>query len=321
MRPTPSAIVPARNAAGTLAAAVESILTQIPAVDEVVIAVAPSSDGTEQVAHDCASRDGRVTVVANSNGSIPSGLNRAIEATTGDIIVRVDAHSVLPAGYVDRVLSALQDVEVANAGGIQHAVGHTPMERAVAAALMNRFGAGGAAFHVAEGEIRPVDTVFLGAFRRSALDVVGRFDETLLTNEDYELNWRLRQAGFTVLLDPSLRVDYRPRGSFRSLASQFWRYGWWKQKMVQKHPTSIRARQLAAPVLVVAFGASAVAAVARPVLGLVVPSVYGLACSLAAASAPGVSMDERARLVLIFPTMHGAWGAGFLASLVTRAKR
>lgn len=317
-----SAIIPARNAADVLATAVGSLQTQTTPPDEIVIAVGPSDDNTSLVAQSLADNDARVLVVDNPSGTIPAGLNRAIAASRGAVLVRLDAHAALPPDYVERVCVALEAPNVANAGGMQAAVGDTATGRAIAAALMSRFGAGGAAFHTATGGARAVDTVYLGAFDRAAVDAIGGYDEELLANEDYDLNWRLRDAGHEIWLDPALRVLYQPRDSLRTLARQFWRYGWWKQRMLKRHPASVRPRQLAAPALVVGLVGSALAAGPMPRIAAITPAVYGIAVAAAAATNQHeISLAERARLVGVYPTMHLAWGSGFLASLGQRLVR
>ena len=164
-----------------------------------------------------------------------------------------------------------------------------------------------------------VDTVFLGVFRREAIEAAGGWDESLLRNQDYELNWRLRERGGTVWFDPALAVDYRPRGTFRALARQYFGYGWWKATVLARHPRSWRARQLAAPLLVAALAASAAGLAAPEPLRLTasaVPLAYGLVL-FAGAAAIGLRRRQAAALLVpaVAATIHLAWGIGFLAGL------
>lgn len=291
-------------------AALDSVLAQAyPGSLDVCVAVGPSRDRTEEVVRAVAATDHRVHMIANPTGGRCSGLNAAIRATSGDVVVRVDGRTVLPPGYVARAVATKVRTGAANVGGVQRAVGSTPFTTAVADALSSPFGMGGARYH-AGGSDGPVDTVFLGVFDRAALVAVGGFDETLVGNEDYELNYRLRRAGGTVWFDSELSVDYSPRPSLRSLARQFANYGAWKRAVVRRHPASLRLRQLAPPIVVVALVASIVVAFWQP-LALVVPAAYAVgigAAAVAAASSPSNVL----RLLAIFPTMHLAWGAGFL---------
>ncbi len=305
--PAVSVVIPARDDAQGLPRAVAALLAQRYAGPlEVVVAVAPSVDATAEVARRLAD-DPRVQVVANPAGSTPAGLNAAIAATTGEVVARIDARSVPADGYLRRAVELLGETGADNVGGIQQAVGETDFERAVAAAMTSRFGVGDAKFHYG-GAAGPVDTVYLGVFRRAALERVGGFDETLERNQDYELNWRLRDTGGTVWFSPDLRVRYRPRGSVGSLARQYFEYGRWKREVLRRHPRSLRWRQLVPPAALLANAAGLLLCVAGRRRWLVVPAVYAAATTVAAApGGPGA-----ARRAAAFATMHHAWGAGFL---------
>jgi len=305
-------VLPVRDEADDLAAAVASVLAQeVPGGRlEVCLAVAPSEDDTRAVADRLASADDRVTVVDNPAGATPAGLNAAIRATSAPVVVRVDGHAELPPGYVARAVGTLERTGAAVVGGIQDPRGTTPFEEAVGRAMASRFGAGDARFHYG-GPEGPVDTVYLGVFRRASLEVVGGYDEGLVRNQDYELNHRLRRAGGEVWFDPELRVGYRPRGSVGALARQFGQYGRWKRVVLRLHPRSLRWRHLVAPAAVVGVvGGLAIGAWWPP--ALVVPVVYAAAVAMAAVLA-GRSPGMALRLLAVYPTMHGAWGLGFLA--------
>lgn len=221
-----SVIVPIRNEAPHLKAAVESILSQqYPLPFDVCLAVAPSDDGTERIAATLARDDPRVTVVSNPAGITPAALNAAISATAGSIVVRVDGHAVLSEGYIRRAVETMCRTGAVNVGGRQIPAPETPFEEAVAAATTSWLGTGGATYRVG-GTEGPVDTVYLGVFDRAAGDAAGWFDETLIRNQDYELNIRLRKAGGEIRFDPELSVAYRPRGSWKALAKQYYEYGY-----------------------------------------------------------------------------------------------
>jgi len=314
---TVSAVLPALNASGTLESAVDAVLAQTYAGPiDLTIAVGPSSDETAALAARLAADRPQVAVVENPTGTTPNGLNAAIQASSGEVVVRVDAHSVLPPNYIERAVATLRETGAANVGGIQRAVGTSAFQQAVAAALMSPFGQGGASFRSDGGEGRPTDTVYLGVFDRAALEAVGGFNPTYIRNQDYELNWRLRKAGHTVWLDPQISVDYSPRSTVSSLASQYWQYGRWKARMLGEYPDSTRLRQLVAPVLVVALLISIVLLALGSRLGLVVPVAYAVAVAIAAFFAAERSIGGAwARLLAVFPTMHLSWGSGFLASV------
>jgi succinoglycan biosynthesis protein ExoA len=308
--------MPVRNDAATLEAALGAVLDQdYPGALEVVLAVGPSEDGTNELAERLAGRDQRVRIVANPAGTTPAALNRAIAAAKGSVVARVDAHALLTPRYLRRAVELLEQTGADNVGGVQQAEGETPFQHAVAAAMTSRFGVGNARFHYG-GRPGPVDTVYLGVFPKTTLERLGGYDESLLRNQDYELNWRIRAAGGTVWFDPDLRVRYRPRSTLSALARQYYEYGWWKREVVRQHPRSLRLRQLAAPVAVSA-NVAALLASRWDRRALLVPRCYLLAT--AGASLLGSRrLTGRSRLWLpvVFVTMHAAWGSGFLAAMV-----
>lgn len=304
-----------RNERRHLAETVTSVLGQdYPGALEVVIAVGPSSDGTERVAAELAQRHPAVRVVSNPTGRTPNGLNSAIAATSAPIVARADGHALLPDGYLKRAVELLVETGAVNVGGVMAAEGTTPFQRAVAAAMSSPFGVGGGRFHYG-GEAGPADTVYLGVFRRDALLAANGYDERFTRAQDWELNHRLRSAGGKVWFAPELRVTYRPRHSLRALGRQYRDYGRWRRAVMRRHPDSVRWTYLVPPATVtgVAVGA-AVAATGRRA-GLLAPAAYAIA-NLLASGIVGrrLPRNEAARLPAIFATMHFSWGWGFLTS-------
>ena len=306
--PTVSVVMPIRNEAENLRTAVEAVLAQeYPLPFEVCLAVAPSDDGTNEIARELAASSDRVMVVDNVAATTPAGLNAAIRATVGEVVVRVDGHAKLSDGYIRRAVETMSTTGAVNVGGIQHAVGQTPFEEAVAAAMTSWLGTGGSKFHVG-GNAGSVDTVYLGVFRRKAIEAVGLFDERLIRNQDYELNIRLRAAGGIIWFDPTLRVTYRPRGTFGSLAKQYWEYGWWKAEVAVRHPTTVRLRQLAPPLAVIGLAGALPLALRSRSARLLLASYAGAVGSVA-------TVQRRGWLVVIYPTMHVSWSLGSLCGL------
>jgi GT2 family glycosyltransferase len=302
-------VIPARDSAATLAAAVASVRAQAPGTP-VVVAVGPSSDQTMEVARAIGSEDQWVVVVDNPGGSTPSGLNTGLACLAAAVVVRLDAHASLPVGYIGAALEVLAEhPEVGNVGGRQIPTADRGFAAAVAAAMRSPAGAGGAAYRTGT-EAGPTDTVYLGVFRREALEQVGGFDERMLRNQDYELNIRLRKAGWTVWFDPRLEVTYRPRDTVSGLARQYFDYGRYRRLTARLHPGTLRPRQLAAPVLVLL-------GVAALLVGIftswTVPVIAG-AAYLAVLLVAGVAADPRRgpAVALALATMHVCWGVGFL---------
>ena len=300
--------MPVLNEEAHLERAVRAIFEQdYPGEFDVCLALGPSTDRTDDVAAHLQQNEPLLRTVANPSGKTPAGLNAAIQATTGEIVVRVDGHAELPPGYITHAVETMQRTGAVNVGGVQKAVGTTPFEQAVAAAMASPFGMGGAKFHTGGAE-GPVDTVFLGVFRRNAIEAVGLFDETLVRNQDYELNIRLRKAGGVIWFDPTLEVTYRPRPTLRALAHQFVEYGAWKRHVLTLHPGSLKLRQVVPPLALMAIAVALVASPWFP-LALVVPGIYAAAVLAASVT---TSPRQAIRLVAIFPAIHLSWAWGFL---------
>lgn len=307
-------MIPARNDATDLPRAVETVRAQVGVhIDSIVLSIGPSDDGTEQVAAGLASADARVVVIQNPSGRTPDALNLAIDALGTDIIVRVDARSELPSGYIQAAVEALLETGAGNVGAIQNPVGATAVEKAIAAAMRSPFGTGGAKYRSAQTR-QPVDTAYLGVFRGDALAAVGGYDAAFTRNQDAELNIRLNRDGFEVWLDPALVVNYRPRPSLRALASQYWQYGWWRQLTSQKHARSLGPRQLIPPAMVSANVCCVLAGVTVSALWLVVPGLYAAVVVFAGFRDGFGSLTSRLQTAAALATMHFSWGAGFLVS-------
>ena len=310
MTPPPvSVVVAARDAARTVGAALGSALAQDYG-GEIEIVVADGSEGPATAAAVRARCPG-ARLIANPDRTTPAGLNRAVAAARHDILVRLDAHCALPPDYVRVAVGTLGRTGAAVVGGRQRPAGTTPFGRAVALAMTTSLGAGGARYRVG-GPEGPADTVYLGVFRRAAFEAAGGFDETLERNQDYELNWRLRQRGGTVWFDPALAVGYRPRASLSALARQYFEWGRWKRVVLGRHPRSLRPRQLAAPALTAALAASAAGGAWAWPHALALPAAYALALACGAAAC---GLRRRCAAAWLPPpvlaTMHLAWGAGF----------
>ncbi len=318
--PAVSVVLPVLNEERHLRAAVGSVLDQGYAGDlEIVLALGPSSDRTDEVAAALAAADPRVRCVANPTGRTPEGLNLAVAASRHPIVARVDGHAELPPGYLATAVSLLREHGADNVGGIMSAEGVTPLERAVATAMTSKFGVGNARFHVGGSE-GPADTVYLGVFRRSALDRVGGYDEGFSRAQDWEMNYRIRTTGGLVWFSPSLRVSYRPRGSLVKLARQYFNYGRWRREVMRRHPGSVNLRYLAPPLALLGIVAGLIGGALDSWVDYLLPIDY-VVLVIGAAVVEGRRLPLRARLALpvVFAVMHMSWALGFLTSLRRKA--
>lgn len=317
-----------------LEAMVRSILGQdYPHPLHMVLAVGPSRDRTREIADKLAAETGRVTVVDNPTGSKPLGLNAGLERMPEghSIFVRVDGHTVAEPSYVRRAVEALQAAGADGVGGRMLPVGDTPVQKAVARAMSHPAGLGAASFHTG-GSAGPAETVYLGTFRREALERVGGYSPLYVRAQDWELCLRLRNSGSLLWFDPSLVVEYKPRRSLGAVATQFWRTGMWRREVVRRNPGTASMRYLAPPTAVLVLAVSVLVAVAGAVTGLVPLLVAGLVPPLAyllgvvgasvhaATRHPRLDLSSALRLPATIVTMHMSWGAGFLRGLTERVR-
>jgi succinoglycan biosynthesis protein ExoA len=327
--PPVSVVMPVRNEERHLAEAVRHVLGQdYPAPMELVLAVGPSNDRTEQIARDLAARDPRVIVVANPSGRIAAALNLALSTARHQVIARIDGHALFPPDYVKTAVAILAETGAADVGGVMAAEGETPFQQAVAWGMTSKAGVGSAGWHTG-GEAGPADSVYLGVYRREMIEQAGGWDEGMLRAEDWELNYRIRARGGLVWFTPELQVTYRPRASLRALGAQYFHYGRWRRVVVREHPETASFRYLAPPAaaalntvgllagLAGLFGiaARAPAAITWLTIGLAIPLVYLLGITaVSTALSRGLRPSVRAQLPLILGVMHMCWGTGFLTS-------
>jgi len=325
MDPKVSVIIPCYNEEKTIRLALESLAGQSYPLEkmEVVVADGLSEDGTrEEIAAFQKEHPGLlVRVVDNHKRTIPAALNAAITAAKGEIIIRLDAHSIPQADYVERSVEGLEEGLGQNVGGVWEILPgeETRMAEAIAAAVAHPLGVGDAKYRYTD-QAAEVDTVPFGAFRKTLMEEVGRFDESLLTNEDYEFNTRIRKGGGKIWLDPGIRSKYFARPTLGALAKQYWRYGYWKVRMLQRYPETLRWRQALPPLFVAGVLGTALLSIWMPaalwILGVVVVS-YGLAL-LAVGIQVMVSKKKLNYLIgvpLAVCMMHFSWGGAFLWSL------
>ena len=321
-----SLIIPCYNEQASIGLLLDAIHRQTFSLDEieVIIADGMSDDGTREAIRDYAAQypELNIRLIDNPQRIIPAALNAAIEAAEGEVIIRLDAHSAPKPDYVERCLVVLEETGAANAGGvweIQPGV-ETWMAGAIAAVASHLLGAGDARYRIS-GEPGLVDTVPFGAFRREWLEKVGPFNEELLTNEDYEYNVRIRNAGGQIWFDPSIRSIYFARPDLCSLARQYWRYGYWKVRMLRLYPETLRWRQALPPMFVLATLILAALSTLFPLARLLLAVQLGAYLLITTFSGLLESIRRKEMgLILGFPpaiwTMHFSWGTGFLWSIL-----
>jgi len=320
--PFVSVVIPMRNEANHIRPCLDAVLAQDYPVDrrEVLVVDGDSDDDSLAV---LATYGAQLRVLRNPHRIVPTAMNIGIRAARGDIIARVDGHTVLAPSYLRVGVEALRRTGADNVGGAMRAVGGGPMGDAIALAMGSRFGIG-AYFHFGTTE-READTVYMGMWPRQAFERIGVFDEELVRNQDDELNYRLRKLGGRIVLVPAMQSRYQNRQSLRTLTRQFYQYGVWKIRVLQKHPRQMNWRHFVPPAFVLAAGVGVVAAATVPGGGRLLAAVvgaYAAALTVAAASvARRYGWTHFWRVLVAFAAMHVSWGAGFLAGAVRFARR
>ena len=321
--PFVSVVLPVLNEERFIEACLTSVLTQDYPPDryEVIVADGGSTDRTREIVSAIAARDARVRLIDNPGRMQAAGLNRAIAASTGDVIARQDGHAEWASDHLRRSVALLLATGADNVGGRQEAIGDGASERAIAHAMGSPFGVGGARFRYSEEE-EEMPTVFLGTFRRSAFERVGLFDEAYPPHEDYELNERIRSTGGRIIFSPDIRTRYHVRSGLTALGRQYYRYGRGKVRVARASPGVIRPYHLAAPALVLAIPVIAAMAVTGQGRRLAITGVgvYATACVIAGQVAARTEpLGVRARTSAAFAVMHVAWGSGFWAGVLEGA--
>ncbi len=306
-----SVIMPVLNEAGHLADAVQSVLSQNYAGElELLLALGPSTDGTNHIAAELAAADSRIRLIDNPRGLTTVGLNEAIRQSRFDIIIRIDAHSEPAEGYFANGVRILIEQKADLLGGIMDARGRSAFQKATAWAYTSRFGIGGANFHVG-GQAGEAESAYLGIFQKSALTRVGGYDETIIRGEDWELAQRIKATGGLVWFSPELRVVYWPRGRFDRLVKQFYSTGVWRGDLTKRDLKNAPIRYFAPPVLVAAVIAGLWLVLAGWLIGILPLAGYLMGAAGLAATAKGLSLKSRVALLIVLPTIHFSWGWGF----------
>ncbi|UOQ58884.1 glycosyltransferase family 2 protein [Leucobacter allii] len=325
--PGVSYVMPVLNEEAYLEPAVRTILAQDYAGEkEIVLALGPSRDRSDEIAARLAEEDPRVRLVGNPARDIPAGLNAAISASRHPVIVRVDAHSELTPDYTRLGVAALRRTGAANVGGIMRAAGRGAVQRAIARGYNSPYGLGGGAYH-GDGVAGLAESAYLGIFRREAIAAVGGYDPGILRGEDWELNLRIRRSGREVWFEPALGVTYWPRASLADLARQFFATGTWRAVLVRRYRGANPWRFFVPGALVLGLATSAVGLALLLTGVLPWASAWPLLLAPAAAYLLGVGfaviripeqrgVGDRLLTAAALVTMHLSWGAGFLRGIV-----
>ncbi len=320
--PIVSIVVPMRNEGSHIGACLDSVLAQEFPVErlEIIVVDGDSDDNSLAVLHRYGTR---LRVLRNPARIVPSAMNIGIRAARGDIIARVDAHTILAPDYIRVGVETLRRTAADNVGGPMHTVGGSRWGDAIAYAMSSRFGIG-SYFHFAadDGE---VDTVYMGMYPRHVFERIGLFDEELVRNQDDEFNYRLRKVGGRIFLTTRMGSCYQNRQRLRALARQFFQYGWWKIRVLQKHPRQMSLRQFVPPIFVASLVVTGIAGVRIAagwwLCGAAVAAYTAAVTVASARAARRHGWQLFGPLAAAFATMHVSWGTGFLLGAVRFGRR
>jgi len=315
-------VMPIRNEAAFIRQGLSAVLSQdYPAERmEIIVADGMSTDGTFEIVQALQAKYANLHVIRNQGKIVPTGMNAALMQARGEIIIRVDGHCEIAPDYARRCIEHLQNDGVDGVGGPLETIGETGMACTIALAMSSPFGVGGSAFRTVKNKSMLVDTVAFPAYTRTIMERAGPYDEELVRNQDDEYNYRLRKLGAKILLAANIHARYYSRSSLRSLWRQYFQYGYWKVRVLQKHPRQMRPRQFAPIAFVVAFLGTSVLAFFTPigrVLLFLVAGSYSLtsvASSVWTARKHGWS--HLFLLPVVYLMLHLSYGLGFLCGLV-----
>ena len=331
MNPLVSVIIPCRNEEKTIHLVLEALFEQsFPLQNmEIVIADGLSTDGTRRAIHAFSEAHPALfmRLVDNPKQIIPTGLNTAIKASKGELIVRMDAHSLPKQDYVQRCYNAHQEGKAENVGGVWKISPQNNgwVARSIAAAAANPFAVGDAHYRFTE-KAAYVDTVPYGSYKRELFEKIGYFDESLLANEDYEFNTRIRQSGGRIWLDPAIQCTYFARATFAALAKQYWGYGFWKAQMLKRYPETLRWRQALPPAFVLGLVVLALVGFIWPIAWPVFAVIVGLYLAVQLVPAIQISLkagDIHLSIGVVIATliMHFSWGTALIVGLFSHPDR
>ena len=311
--PAVTVILPILNEEADLGNCISAILQQDYAGElEIILALGPSKDKTNQIASELAASDKRIKLVDNPTGQTAKGLNLAIKASSFEIICRIDGHSEIDRTYIKTAVLIMQETGAVNVGGLMYANSEFGLQRTIAQAMRSKLGVGPSKFHTG-GKAGASDTVYLGVFKKSAIIAAGGFDERYIRAQDWELNHRMRKQGGLIWFDPRLIVTYRPRNSFSKLAKQYFQYGRWRRVIARQHPQTVNYRYLAPPIAVVITLVSIFSGLFINRI-LILPSLAYIFLLLIGGFLIGKKLVDRLIMPFVLATMHFSWGVGFLTS-------
>ncbi len=325
--PQVSLLLPIRNEALYISRCLNALQKQdYPAKQlEIIVIDGQSTDGTQKIVLNAGLRFQQLYLLDNPGRIVPLSMNLALRKAQGEIIIRIDGHCEIASDYVSQCVANLQTGEADCVGGPIETIGETHLAQAIAIGMSSKFGVGGSAFRTVNDQKMYVDTVAFPAFTRQAIEKTGLFDEELVRNQDDEYSYRLRKWGGKILLAPDVKSKYYSRGSLWSLWRQYFQYGFWKVRVLQKHPRQMSLRQFVPPAFVASLGVALLFALVSPFGKMLLALIAGLYLTANLLASLWTAAQRGWRylplLPVVFANLHLSYGAGFLTGLVKFARR
>lgn len=323
-----SIIIPMRNEAAYISRCLDSVFSQVDLDNfecEVIVVDGLSTDNSREIVEEYQQQHPNLILVNNPDLIVPFGMNRAYSLAKGDVIIRVDGHCEIAPDYVSNCIRHLRVSGVDGVGGPMHTIGESPLSETIAVAMSTVFGVGNSSFRTTKGTTQFVDSIPFPAYSREIIAKVGYYDEEMVRNQDDEYNFRIREAGGKLLLAADVQSTYYSRGSLGKLWKQYYQYGFWKVRVLQKHPKQMSIRQFIPPFFVASLILTCFASFLLPYLWYLFALISGyyllvdLGASILTASRKG--WKHLPMLPVIFPMLHLSYGLGFLIGLVKFANR
>jgi glycosyltransferase involved in cell wall biosynthesis len=324
---TISIILPVRNEENYIAACLTNIFSQknFNSEMEVIIADGMSTDNTRDIVKEFQKQHSNLILIDNPAKIVPTAMNKALAIARGDIIIRVDGHCEITPFYVSNCVKHLIETSADGVGGPMQTIGETHLSETIAIAMGSVFGVGNSAFRTSQGKTMFVDSVPFPAYTRQIIEKIGLYDEELIRNQDDEYNYRIREAGGMLLLAADVQSRYYSRGSLTKLWKQYFQYGYWKVRVLQKHPRQMSLRQFVPPAFVASLILSFALALFFQLFWFIFLGISGsyllanLLASFLIAAKKG--WQYLMLLPLVFAILHISYGLGFLVGSVRFANR
>lgn len=321
-----SIIVPVRNEEKFITRCLESIMQQdYPSwAYEVVVVDGASTDRTKEIIQAFKQRHNNLILIDNPQCIVPISLNRGLQQAKGEIIIRVDGHAAIMPDYVTQCVKVLANTQADCVGGAIKSINESKAAKAIAMAMSSPFGVGNSRFRLS-GYEGYVDTLAFGAYRREVFENIGGFDEELVRCQDDEFNYRLRKNKGRIYLSANIQSCYFPRTDLKKLWRQYFQYGLWKVRVLQKHPAVMQPRQFVPPAFVLTL-------LFLPILSTFASlAQWGLASMLTLYAmvtlASTMHLWRRSKdasfsaLLAAFPILHVSYGLGFWVGLIKFRKK